>query len=313
MPLEHICWVAEGKECALETCNQLAPIVVLMRLYGGQFGIQEAIQRDAEIQATFMAQVVKALTTIDKTPIQELIDGLPFAEFIAHYEIAIGDIDGGALVNMLEGLESVFKGWALKMALPDALSRAEQALEEISDAKPTPGELAELAKTRSKALRAHQQGRLRAELQRRILELQEAADRARRAAEVVRAARDSPGPIDEKVSSTSPPTESGLFTEAGYDGDTSRCREGAASNVMGPPSLRQTSADVYCLIVEARATPDVVSSEEAKRLTNLFRLLHEAVIDLDLEALRWPLADPREVENYLKRFPECPPLPSLEK
>ena len=303
LPAEHICWVAEGKECVLETCHQLSPLAAIARLYEGPFGIAQAMGGDDALREAFMAQLISALSAIDATnnaaPLAGLIDGVPFADFRARYVNSSEETERIALASMLDDLEVALKAWALKQALPDTLARAEKALEEISAPQATPEELAERNKARAKAIREREQERLRAELQRRLLELQEAAERARRAAEVVRIARDTPEAQAAEAPQGAAEEESPRATTSNDDAYKTRCREGASANIMGAPPLRQTAADIYCLVVEARATPEVVPSKELKRLTELFSSLQETVFGLQLEELRWALADPQGARTLL--------------
>jgi hypothetical protein len=308
IPPEHICWIAEQADCGVGSCVQLSTIASLIRLHDGPFGMREAARDNADARSAFIGHLARGLDAIaaaeDKPRVAELIDGLEFEQFRDSHANGRPDVDSAVLGDFLDGLAQPLKFWALQNAIPETLERAEKALEDLSSSKESEEELAERAKVRAKALRQREHDRLRAELQRRLLELQAAAERARRAAEIVRTARAQeplPSPVvkEEAVAEATPE----VAEEDAYE---MRCREGAASRTLGESPLRATAADIYCLVTEAKANPKVVPTKEVKRLTALFTSLQETVIGLELEELRWTLADPAGAQSLLKELGEIP-------
>jgi hypothetical protein len=308
VPPQHICWLEDGEECTPESCLQLPALTSLMRLYEGPYGLRLAILNEKEIRGPFvdhLARVLDALAERDGKPkVSALIDGLTFEQFREAHANGFTELDSAVVGDFLDGFAYSLKLWALQFAVPNTLEKAEQALEELASPQLSSDARAAQAKERAKAVRQREHDRLRAELQRRLLELQEAAERARRAAEVVRAAR-----VQEPLVETAmeePEYEEKTAAPLDEEPFAARCRAGAATRTLGTTPLKATAADIYCLITEAKANPKVVPKSELKRLTTLFTSLQETVIELALEELRWALAAPTGASALLDEIGGVP-------
>ncbi|MGB0588925.1 MAG: hypothetical protein ACPGU1_04515 [Myxococcota bacterium] len=309
VPPEHICWLddAEGV-CGPETCVQLTGLASLMRLHEGDYGIRKAVNGSPELKSALLAHLARALDVIaeeaGKPSVSELIDGLAFEQFRDAHANGLADLDSARVGDFLDGLADPLKLWALQNAVPMALERAEKALEQLAAPQMSNEERAAQARARAKAVRQREHDRLRAELQRRLLELEEAADRARRAADVVRSARaQAPDSAPVVVEEEAPEVVAEAPVEETYE---TRCRAGAATRTLGETPLKATAADIYCLVTEAKSNPKVVPKKEIKRLTGLYTSLQESVIGLALEELRWALADPTGARALREEIADVP-------
>ena len=308
-PPEHICWVEEDKACGDDHCPQHSPLAALTQLHDGPYGYEAFLKKDDAARHLFMGHLARGLDAAaeaeDKPTVAMLIDGLSFERFLTAHNGSAPGVDDARFETFFKKVQAELKAWAIQNAVPRAMADAKKALETLSQERETEEEAKAKQAARAKAIREREHEKIRAELQRRLLELQEAAERARRAAEVAREARQRFTPKEETVEV---PEEAAV--EAAVDesqpGDALRCRQGAAARVVGESPLRATAADIYCLVREAKATPKLVPAKEVKRLTALFTSLQETVISLELEDLRWALADPAGAEALLDELEDIP-------
>ena len=300
VPAAEVCWLAPDEACTQDTCKQKSAMGTLATLYRASIGLENATQADERLQTRFVEQLASAIDTLAEhngSPrVTALSEGLPFEAFKSAYENCCADADGVVVGEMLEDSRAALQTLAIQTKLPDTLKRAEEALQELKSSKADKGAIAEKNKVRAKAIQKREQARLRSELQRRLLELQEAGERARRAAEIVRAARENPDVLSvEEPDSDADAEEEEVVAEAAPPADETYerlCRARGERADSERTSLRSTLDDVYCLIADAKAKPSVVPKSELKRHKRLYASLNKTAFELALEELRWALADP---------------------
>ena len=319
VPAGELCWLSGEGACTRESCAPKSTLGSLAALLTGDFGIKEALEGGGELKLRFTEQLAQGLDALaeqrDGPPVSALSEGLDFDVFKATYAGCCEDADAEVVSAMIEQSRASLLMLAIQAKLPATMERAEKALASLKESKADKGAVAEKEAVRALAIQKREQARLRSELQRRLLELQEAGERARRAAEVIRAARENPEILSSEVDEPVAKAEEVVVESAAPVNETYErlCRARGETQGSERASLQVTLDDVYCLIMDAEATPNIVPKAEMKRLNTLYASLHKTSFELALEELRWALADPTGARTLMDGVDATPLIKKATK
>ncbi|MDP6944551.1 MAG: hypothetical protein QF464_10410, partial [Myxococcota bacterium] len=290
---ELYCWTAEPTDCSTDspsTCPTTSALASVVRVFTDGYGFHEHIARDPEFRRLFATRMADAL---DQRPegakpmVIDLLDGVPFEDFVEAHNDCCRDIDD--FPALFSELAEDIKGAVLRRAVPEAMNRTQEAIDRLNQMLEAYGMANAVESRKWTEARAREKARLEAELQRRLLALYAASERARRAASVAEMERRRLLAEELARASSAPPDMADIVA---------RCRKIARSLVVGDDELRALAAEVVCLAEEAADHPGAVPRTELARLIKLFAALQETVIGHRLDGLRWARAD----------FPKAPAL-----